>query len=500
MHAQIRRWALAVAAVAAAVASCTGETGSQGPKGDTGAAGAPGATGATGATGPKGDPGTPASVTPAISGIVPHAGLLDRELDAVILGNATQFDATSTVDLGQGVAVSNVAVMSPTALAVHLSIDAGAPVGPRNVKVVGRSSSLVAYRSFAVAAPIDVVMSSETVEQGGVVLVNATNHDPQHSTYGAVMLGSINSLGGESREAETFARFVGFVDPLAPLGNAQLEIATPAMSVDGATFFSQTFLSAPDAAQIIQGKPRPLTPGIPWYNQYFTTSYSSNLYRVPLRQSGIVDVIVTPQGNVIDPLILAYGPSGTSRDFLGRNDFDPLGVSYPVVAPVFPATCPPAGCHLVSTTYITVTDANFAGGWIGDYRYVIESKFTLADALVSEVPASHATAARAQPACAGVGTCLVSGAIGAEGEQDVYALTFPNANVDFFLTASSDVRAWLTPDASLAQSRGLLPSNWPAHELRDSFNAGGATWYLVIEGVQGGSTPTGEYTIGIRQR
>src|SRR5215472_8262976 len=133
--------------------------------------GANGSSGAQGPPGPQGPPGT--SVAPSLAGVFPRTFLLDRELDVVILGDATTFTGTEAPDFGPGVGVFAVTALSPTALSAHLKIDKGAAVGVRDVHV----GSLSAAKMVEVAPAMEVSVLAGTPRQGSLAVLDLINRD-----------------------------------------------------------------------------------------------------------------------------------------------------------------------------------------------------------------------------------------------------------------------------------------------------------------------------------
>src|SRR5207244_222821 len=113
------------------LAACSGDPGE---KGDTGPAG-------------TGVPGGGAGEAQARF-VIPNKGVLDREIDVVVSGSATKFDANTPVEFGDGITIVSKSLISPTSLGVKIKIDKGATLGARDVKVGG----LTAAKAFEVKA------------------------------------------------------------------------------------------------------------------------------------------------------------------------------------------------------------------------------------------------------------------------------------------------------------------------------------------------------------
>jgi hypothetical protein len=145
-----------LASLLAAVAAC-GSDGAQGP---------------AGAAGEKGDSGEP-----TFGAVVPSAGFLDREDTVVVTAIGTKFDANAPqLDFGAGVKAADVHVISPTSVAVKLTIDKAAPTGPRDVKITTGGKTVTGAKAFVVGSPIAVSLD-KPVSQGGLGKVTIKNLD-----------------------------------------------------------------------------------------------------------------------------------------------------------------------------------------------------------------------------------------------------------------------------------------------------------------------------------
>ncbi len=149
--------AIALVVGSVSLAACSGDTG---PAGTQGAKGDPG---------DKGDPGTG---TASVSAVVPGHAFRERKLDVTIAGNGTDWASGVKVDFGPGITVDGVEVASPTAIVASITIDVGATVGKRDVKVADLS-----YKAaFDVEAPIKLTTAGD-IAQGSVFAVTAKQLD-----------------------------------------------------------------------------------------------------------------------------------------------------------------------------------------------------------------------------------------------------------------------------------------------------------------------------------
>ena len=460
------------------ILGCSG-VGSQGSQGEQGSQGPAGAQGSQGSRGSQG-----ASGPQSLSGVVPHTGLLARDIDVLILGSGTSFDQTSTVTFGSGVTVSNLSLVSPSALSAHLQIAPGAPVGPSAVSVTTGTTVLVAQDGFSVAAPIDATVLAGVPLQGGVVQIDVDDQDQEaFSTSSMAMIGYVSSLGAVAAQTAGRASFYAFIDPLAPIGNTQLEVANVGLSLDGAIVFPETFLSSSSAISVAANPPRLLTAGAGLSSEWIDEQFGTRLYKTPTAAAGLLTIAVAPTPNSqLAPRLGVYPTSGRSADFIGASSGSAASVSYPVLDP--------------STTYSVVSDASYGGG-SSQYGYGITAGFVGTDVLERETTSLHFNAGSAQNICAALATsgsrlCLLAGNLGAATMPDAYVL--PGQDMTVYLWSAFDTQAWLTRDPTFVRVDADLSPVWPAH-LAVQTVTGSAPWYLVVQGRTGGSASTGSYTV-----
>ncbi len=155
-------WAFMTAASAAMVMGCVGDAGPAGSKGDPGA---------------KGEPGDPATAgAPTLSSVIPVSAFLARTIDVTISGNGTRWTDKTTADFGPKIKVNAIVVASPTALVANITVDAGATLGARDIKVSGDGADLVYKGAFGVRSPLDLTIDGKTA-QGSVYYVRARGLD-----------------------------------------------------------------------------------------------------------------------------------------------------------------------------------------------------------------------------------------------------------------------------------------------------------------------------------
>lgn len=273
----------------------------------------------SGDPGEKGDPGTPG--TPATNGepqarfVVPNKGVLDRELDIVVSGSATKFDAQSAVEFGEGITVISKSVISPTSIGVKIKIEKTAALGPRDVKVGG----LTAAKAFDVKAGI-TVKATGTAQQGGIGAVEVENLDDRAFDSNAFQ---ISALGLVPFGAQAPGPFLGqgivLVPPLAAAGKFQIV----AENLDSEGKPRLSFFSAPGVFDVAARTSTPLAAGTAKNNETFASATESKLYKVstPANTNAIVSLTMhVADGQLTALSTVLWGAAGKAEDMLGRHE------------------------------------------------------------------------------------------------------------------------------------------------------------------------------------
>ena len=483
---------LTVSALSLGVVACGGSDGAKGATGDPGAPGA------------KGDPGdsTPASV----GVIVPNVGLLDRELDVTITTNGVDLTQGSpTIDVGAGVTVSAIQVLSSTTLYAHFAIDAAAATGARDVKVTEGSNTLTSKGGFKVAAPINVTATPSNPQQAGLVLLSADNLDTQHP-FDATADSSGRLFGG----AITYPNFaLGFpdaglvfsapqlvttvhaegaiilLDPLAPATSTPTaENLDPVVGAVAETYAGDPVSIAPRSATA-------LTVNTPLTGQNIAAAGGTNLYKYNTSALAILEVTATATGTTISPDFVLYGPGGKSADL---KVFARGTIVYPVPA-------------ASTDTYVTAFDDALGGGASADYGFDLAATIHTGTAFNEPVAAhetlAHATSNAAIPALPAPGTnngAIVVGTNSAAAEEDWYEVTLAqNDNLEVTIDSAKDITVDLT-DGSAASiwDNGPLAGGNIETATQTIATAGSHPYYLHVTSTDG--TAAGGYLISLRKR
>lgn len=110
--------------------------------------------------------------------VFPESGFIGRTTRVAVIGDGTTWDASTTVNFGDGVTVSNVEVAGPSALFVDVAVDPAHAAGALDVTVTDNGDTSTLAGAFTVESPVSV----ETLElaQGGFGQITITNLDLLH--------------------------------------------------------------------------------------------------------------------------------------------------------------------------------------------------------------------------------------------------------------------------------------------------------------------------------
>ncbi len=476
--------------------------------GDTGPAGATGPAGSQGATGPAGSGG---SADPSFAQVVPRLGLLDRELDVTVTTSEQKLDATATLDFGAGVTVSMPQVISDSTMFVHLAVDKAAAPGARDVKLTVGGATLTGKGAFTVAAPLDVTpvspQTSVSGAQGSLMLATLTNLDVQTAWDANAF-----AVSGPGQFVESFtdvtstnASAVILVDPLAPVGTAQLTAGNTA--ADGS--FTTSYLSDPKATTVTAGTPTMVTTTTTLDAENLASVGATNFYAVSVTGPSIVNILITPTGGTIEPAVYAYPKSGLSKDILStpyaESVFGPGQTSNPAIA--YPVTSTTA-----ETDFFIVSDLDLGGGDPGDYGYEVAVTVSPAPTPIAEANAAangHDVQSTAQALTGD--TVIVNGSLLATETMDVYSFTAAANDIwEFTYLESSATVAAVCPAAASGDDVDLadnVAAAIPLLQQHSASNAGNlaqittaGTYYVaVLPQTTSGITATANYTFSLRK-
>jgi hypothetical protein len=435
--------------------------------------------------GSKGDPGAPgAPATSAIAAISPRVGVIGRELDVVIAGSNTTFDAATTASFGAGITVTSVTAASEAELVVHVKIDSAAAFGARDVRVVAGAATLVASGGFEIHPAIDVTVREGNAQQGGLVVVALHDNDATPFDTGTFGQGApLFAIGGNAIAVDGIelgpldATALVLVDPLAP-ARSQL-VADNLDPLDGVTP-TATFASDPSQLAIAATAVTQMTASV---SDPITGPLQTRVYQITT--AGPAIVLLNASGTGMTPITWTYPASGSNADLLSmaRTDMQlpaPTATSFYWVAAnsAFDVFAPP-----------TTSAPTFDGA-----LRIFPAQAS------SEAAAPHSTVGTAQTLAPAdlASPLIVTGSVGATNEVDVYALgTFSLTCTRLALTTTGDLEAFVA-DASLAPALLVAPA-LPEHNASIITIAASppGTYYLVVRARAGAKLPTGAYTVSL---
>jgi hypothetical protein len=474
-------------------------------------------TGPAGPAGPPGPAGAGSNVTPSGGAVFPNLSFLGRDIDVVITGDASSFDAMTTVDFGDpGVKVSNLQVVNAATIYAHLTIDPTAKVGPHDVVINQSGTMLTGKAGFKVSATMDAKITGDQL-QGGVVDISLTDNDKQNqfdSLSFSLATPGFLQLGGNGASGLA-ADYLMAIDPTAtPIASLQLE----GDNVDQGTGATTRFFTATGAMKIGARAPTPLTVGTALSTDTFSGQFASHLYKVtaPSGKSGEFSLeITTGATDKTLPAALLYPSSGKGKDLVNLQVAQKAGsVSLPL------------GTILTGTGadfFVTVLDQDGSAG----NKFSITPKLYDAGSAYAEVgtgAAAHATKATAEDltaACVTAGvlkaSCLVSGNISTDTEVDLYTVTVTAATkLNIVLTGTGPFDAGPVDPAKIMNGTDTpdlsAPSLFSAGGVEDVYvgtapgqtassgvtTAPLMTWIVGVAGQQGGGGPAGKYMLSIR--
>jgi len=398
---------LAIVTLSALVAACSGEDGA------------------------KGEPGAPGQNAPGATGadaqarfVVPNKGVLDREIDVVVSGAATKFDANTAVDFGAGITVVSKNLISPTSMSVKIKIDKGAALGPRDVTVAG----LVAAKAFDVRPAINV-KTVGAAEQGGLGIVELENLDERAFDAGQGAF-RVNAPGlvyfGGGVSGPFAAQGLFLVPPLAT--PAKLQVAGENLNADGTPRLA--FWSAPEVFSFGARAPGAIAFGTPKNNEAFGGVAGSKLYKfaTPANANAILTFKMHVEKDASLTTVLWNGTAKSQADIIGVLEAteDSLFGPVPKEPPYDHFITIPVVSGAARDHYLSVIDLSGAPN----------AKFNLLPTsvtatVVDEAAGAHDSQATAQAvtiAAAGQGT-LLRGEIVDDTKFDWYKFTVAEGEV-----------------------------------------------------------------------
>jgi hypothetical protein len=174
-------------------------------------------------------------VGPTLTGINPNSGLRGTQVNVTLAGN--NLTAPATVNPGDSnIAVSNVALVSPTQITATFTIGAGATLTNKNVTVTTPAGTTNPV-SFSVVGPRLNSIAPNSGYRGNAVNVTLTGTNLNGATTVAVSGGGVTVSNVVYVNAQTVtATFTIATGTSAALGNRNVTVTTPGGTTNSVVF------------------------------------------------------------------------------------------------------------------------------------------------------------------------------------------------------------------------------------------------------------------------
>lgn len=184
------------------------------------------------------NPTPPASV----AGVTPPHVFLARHREIVIHGYSTSWSATTRVDLGADIDITNLSAPALDFLAVDFRVEATASPGPRDVTILGADGgALVSHGALTLDPPIALTFDG-TLAEGSIVVAHMTVLD---TTIALDTTATTSSFG-----VPTFTNLI----PVLPGGLSATVLAATPFTADVQVFIDAT-TSGADTFDLLSGPP-----------------------------------------------------------------------------------------------------------------------------------------------------------------------------------------------------------------------------------------------------
>jgi len=270
---------------------------------------------------PDANPTPPAT----IAGVTPSHAFLARHSEIVVNGYSTSWTSSTQVDLGAGIAITNLSAPAPDFLAVDFGVDATAKPGPRDVTVIEGDAGVIVGRGALTLDPPVALTFDGTLAEGSIVVAHMAVLDP---SIPLDTTATTNAFG-----VPTYTNLT----PALPVGLSATVIAAAAYTADLQLFIDATTAGAADF-DLVSGPPAsaddvafplpagvtvaaragiPLAAGVAVTGSVDTT-YATGLfvYTPPSGALSIVDFSATSAAGGGQPAILLLPATGRWSDEL----------------------------------------------------------------------------------------------------------------------------------------------------------------------------------------
>ncbi|HEY1547048.1 MAG TPA: hypothetical protein VGG28_04485, partial [Kofleriaceae bacterium] len=184
---------------------------------------------------------TDGGVTATANGVFPAQGFIGSTMRVEISGDATNWATGATVDFGDGVTVSNIAIASPTDLFADIAIDPTATSGLHDVTVTSNGTFKLS-QAFQLQTPISATIVGDLV-QGTVVqlTINNLNFDAPFDTSDTPVVGGPDGVNFSVQSNDEFSitAFM-YIDVTASSGAITVSSGNSLASTDAITITPRT--------------------------------------------------------------------------------------------------------------------------------------------------------------------------------------------------------------------------------------------------------------------
>jgi hypothetical protein len=259
------------------------------------------------------------ATTATANGVFPSQGFIGSTLRVEISGDATNWTSGATVDFGDGVTVSNVAIASPTDLFADIAIDPTATPGLHDVTVTSGGTFKLS-QAFELQTPVSATVVGDLV-QGTIVqlTINNLNFGAPFDTSTTPALSGPTGINFSIQSNDEFSitAFM-FVDVTATSG--------------AITVSSGNLLATTDALTITPRTATALTSGTAT-NGMIAATRDSGLYTITTGATDLLHFSVSTTDTAAAPFIAVLPASGSWVDELsGDYVLDTAGTYYAIVA------------------------------------------------------------------------------------------------------------------------------------------------------------------------
>lgn len=296
-----------------------------------------------------------------VAAVFPESGFIGRTTRVAVVGDGASWDASTTLNFGDGVTVSNIEVASSSAIFADITVAPGTPAGALDITVTDSGDTSTLPAAFTIASPIEI----ETIdfEQGGFGAIRITNLD------------LLNPFD-DSLDPDTFD-FIGVTvastDPAVTLTLSDVTFDTitlsAAIDVDATTTGAITITSTTegvdtvtqaDPVAVTARAPIAITPGT---DANFTMAANGNLFEFTAAEAGLLNLRVTTAdtalalspGFIIVPASGKLSEAAFAHQNFGDTNLD-AAIMNQVVAPG-------------DTFYLIALESPFGGFFVGSPGY-----------------------------------------------------------------------------------------------------------------------------------